>query len=102
MDKAVNLELIKNEKNLIDTVQKAKVIYFEAVDKNGGKFFAWIDFTDRTLIIGRPKGDKGLIVKTMYRINAAGTTRGSIMKMFFTKKLMVANPMIDAALSSLV
>lgn len=101
IDKAVNLEQIKNEHKLLDASQKAKIVHFEAEDRNGGKFLVWIDFTDRTLIIGRQM-PKGTVIKTMYRINSAGSTRGSIMKMFFTKKLRISNPMIDAALSSLV
>lgn len=99
IDDAFNLDKSKNYKK---DILGNKIIRFNAISRNGKVMDVWIDFNDRTFIIGdQSKANGTQLIRTMYRFDIAnGASRPSIIKAFYSKGFKALNPDIDSALSN--
>ena len=83
------------------TIAKNQIISFSAISRNGKGMNVWLDFKDGSIIIGNKSNNGEQEIRTMYRLNNAGTNKKSIIKQFYTKGLKPSNPDIDKALSGI-
>lgn len=100
IDKAYDLDKTAMKASALKKkISKTHVIQFSCKGKSGGDFVVIIDFTDQSLLISKKDVEN---VTTMYRFNNTGTSKSSVVKGFFEKRLIPDNKELEAVLKDMM